>query len=166
MRATCTSNHPRILQVFLLSLRISLCLRYVSGVKVRLSAAIKVLIEVIAFDPICPGQYTDTESITPHSATFSCPKKWLAKSFTSGMESKTRLKIILAHSISPLETSTRVRTRVFRPGFKSEKPEMGYPVIQPVLQYGEHGHEWQLQSWFVDANSARSVRNFLPCLVD
>uniref|UniRef100_A0A7S3F388 Uncharacterized protein n=1 Tax=Haptolina ericina TaxID=156174 RepID=A0A7S3F388_9EUKA len=28
---------------------------------------------------------------------------------------------------------------------------MGYPVLQPVLQYGERGHKWQLQSWFVDA---------------
>jgi len=25
-------------------------------------------------------------------------------------------------------------------------------VLQPVLQYGEHGPGWQLQSWFVDAN--------------
>ena len=26
---------------------------------------------------------------------------------------------------------------------------MGLPVLQPVLQYGEHGPEWQLQSWYV-----------------
>ena len=30
---------------------------------------------------------------------------------------------------------------------------MGYPVIQPVLQFGEYNSKWQLQSWFVDANS-------------
>jgi len=36
------------------------------------------------------------------------------------------------------------------PGFKSQQPEMGYPVLQPVLQYGQHGQAgWQLQSWFV-----------------
>lgn len=43
----------------------------------------------------------------------------------------------------------------FWPGFKSKQPEMGFPVIQPVLQFGEHGPEWQLQSWFVDANDKR-----------
>ena len=26
---------------------------------------------------------------------------------------------------------------------------MGLPVLQPVLQYGQHGAEWELQSWFV-----------------
>jgi hypothetical protein len=38
------------------------------------------------------------------------------------------------------------------PGFKSQQPEMGLPVLQPVLQYGQHGlmqPKWQLQSWFV-----------------
>lgn len=39
----------------------------------------------------------------------------------------------------------------FWPGFKASQPEMGYPVLQPVLQYGEHGPKWALQSWFVDA---------------
>jgi hypothetical protein len=39
----------------------------------------------------------------------------------------------------------------FWPGFKSKQPEMGYPVLQPVLQFGERGPEWALQSWFVDA---------------
>jgi len=40
----------------------------------------------------------------------------------------------------------------FWPGFKASSPEMGFPVLQPVLQYGEHGPSWALQSWFVDAN--------------
>lgn len=30
---------------------------------------------------------------------------------------------------------------------------MGYPVLQPVLQYGERGPRWELQSWFVDARN-------------
>lgn len=37
----------------------------------------------------------------------------------------------------------------FWPGFKSGEPEMGLPVLQPVLQYGQHGAAWELQSWFV-----------------
>ena len=43
----------------------------------------------------------------------------------------------------------------FWPGFKATEPEMGYPVLQPVLQYGEHGHTWALQSWFVDAKQPK-----------
>ena len=70
-----------------------------------------------------------------------------------------------SHSISSCTVMTGQQPRMHgacRPGFKSEKPEMGYPVIQPVLQYGEHGREWQLQSWFVDANSMRSVAQLTP----
>ena len=37
----------------------------------------------------------------------------------------------------------------FWPGFKTTHPKMGLPVLQPVLQYGQHGPEWELQSWFV-----------------
>jgi len=37
----------------------------------------------------------------------------------------------------------------FWPGFKSTDPTMGLPVLQPVLQYGQHGSKWELQSWFV-----------------
>jgi hypothetical protein len=43
----------------------------------------------------------------------------------------------------------------FWPGFKAEQPEMGLPVLQPVLQYGQHGGYWELQSWFVDGNDWR-----------
>jgi len=38
----------------------------------------------------------------------------------------------------------------FWPGFKAREPEMGLPVLQPVLMYGEYGRQRQLQSWFVD----------------
>lgn len=43
----------------------------------------------------------------------------------------------------------------FWPGFKAAKPDMGYPVLQPVLQYGERGPNWELQSWFVDGNDRK-----------
>merc|ERR1712187_773720 len=37
------------------------------------------------------------------------------------------------------------------PGFKAHKPEPGYPVLQPVLQYAQRPGQdyWELQSWFV-----------------
>jgi hypothetical protein len=34
---------------------------------------------------------------------------------------------------------------------------MGLPVLQPVLQYGQHGAEWELQSWFVWGEQGVSV---------
>jgi len=44
----------------------------------------------------------------------------------------------------------------FWPGFKSTVPEMGYPVLQPVLQFGTDseggGAYWCLRSWFVWGN--------------
>jgi len=40
----------------------------------------------------------------------------------------------------------------FWPGFKAQQPEMGLPVLQPVLQWGQRGSFWELQSWFVDGN--------------
>lgn len=55
--------------------------------------------------------------------------------------------------VPPVPTEKSSQTVYFWPGFKSQSPEMGYPVIQPVLQFGEYNSKWQLQSWFVDANS-------------
>jgi hypothetical protein len=49
------------------------------------------------------------------------------------------------------------------PGFKSHQPDIGYPVLQPVLQYGQNGAEWQLQSWFVNQQSGgHSAANAPP----
>ena len=46
----------------------------------------------------------------------------------------------------------------FWPGFKSSHPEMGYPVLQPVLQYGQNGRRgWEFQSWFVDGDRGIAV---------
>ena len=61
-------------------------------------------------------------------------------------------------TVPPLPSSHSAFSRqvvYFWPGFKAMEPEMGYPVLQPVLQYGEHGPEWALQSWFVDAKDPR-----------
>jgi len=54
--------------------------------------------------------------------------------------------------VPPLPASGAGQVVYFWPGFKSKKPEMGLPVLQPVLQYGQSGPTWELQSWFVDAS--------------
>lgn len=53
--------------------------------------------------------------------------------------------------VPPMPEHSMGQVVYFWPGFKATQPEMGYPVLQPVLQYGEYGSEWELQSWFVDA---------------
>eukprot|EP00756_Hemistasia_phaeocysticola_P029330 Hpha_TRINITY_DN16226_c0_g1::TRINITY_DN16226_c0_g1_i1::g.15093::m.15093 len=53
--------------------------------------------------------------------------------------------------VPPLPSQAGYQTVYFWPGFKSKQPEMGYPVLQPVMQYGQAGDFYELQSWFVDA---------------
>eukprot|EP01064_Diplonema_japonicum_P009492 TRINITY_DN16991_c0_g1_i1.p1 TRINITY_DN16991_c0_g1~~TRINITY_DN16991_c0_g1_i1.p1 ORF type:complete len:260 (+),score=52.58 TRINITY_DN16991_c0_g1_i1:58-837(+) len=60
-------------------------------------------------------------------------------------------------NVPKIPTSGRGQVVYFWPGFKSTQPKMGLPVLQPVLQYGQHGEFWQLQSWFVDGNIGRAV---------
>jgi hypothetical protein len=57
--------------------------------------------------------------------------------------------------VPPLPKVNRGQVVYFWPGFKSQQPEMGLPVLQPVLQYGQRGAQWELQSWFVDGNDSR-----------
>jgi len=42
------------------------------------------------------------------------------------------------------------------PGFKGEKPVIGYPVLQPVLEW--HGSDWILRSWLVGVGSAVNTK--------
>jgi len=44
----------------------------------------------------------------------------------------------------------------FWPGFKSNQPTMGLPVIQPVLQYGT-GNNWVVRSWYVYGDVGEAV---------
>lgn len=55
-----------------------------------------------------------------------------------------------------LPVSARGQVVYFWPGFKSSQPVMGLPVLQPVLQYGQQGPFWMLQSWFVWGNEGVS----------
>eukprot|EP00937_MAST-01D_sp_MAST-1D-sp2_P002703 g2703.t1 len=57
-------------------------------------------------------------------------------------------------TVPKLPTEDNGQIVYFWPGFKSQQPEMGYPVLQPVMQYGQNSgfkrtKSWQLQSWFV-----------------
>jgi hypothetical protein len=49
------------------------------------------------------------------------------------------------------KSSFSQHTNFFWPGFKAEQPEPRYPVLQPVLQFGQRfgQNDWELQSWFV-----------------
>jgi len=57
--------------------------------------------------------------------------------------------------VPPLPAKNGGQVVYFWPGFKAGQPEMGLPVLQPVLQYGQHGGSWEYQSWFVDGNDGR-----------
>lgn len=57
--------------------------------------------------------------------------------------------------VPPLPARNGGQVVYFWPGFKAQQPEMGLPVLQPVLQYGQRGGSWELQSWFVDGNDSR-----------
>jgi len=57
--------------------------------------------------------------------------------------------------VPPLPARDAGQVVYFWPGFKAQQPEMGLPVLQPVLQYGQRGGTWELQSWFVDASDSR-----------
>jgi len=53
----------------------------------------------------------------------------------------------------PVPSADQGQVVYFWPGFKSSQPEMGWPVLQPVLQYGQDsqggGPYWCVRSWFV-----------------
>ena len=57
-------------------------------------------------------------------------------------------------TVPALPTTYEGQVDYYWPGFKASEPVMGFPVLQPVLQYGQHGPTWQLQSWYVHAPQA------------
>jgi len=55
-------------------------------------------------------------------------------------------------TVPPVPSQAKRQIVYLWPGFKATAPAPGYPVLQPVLQYGQRGKtSWQLQSWFVYA---------------
>jgi len=66
--------------------------------------------------------------------------------------SQTAVNMVTNWNVPSLPQYIGSQVVYFWPGFKSEHPVMGYPVLQPVLQYGQQDESWYLQSWFVWGN--------------
>eukprot|EP01061_Rhynchopus_euleeides_P037861 TRINITY_DN65153_c0_g1_i1.p2 TRINITY_DN65153_c0_g1~~TRINITY_DN65153_c0_g1_i1.p2 ORF type:complete len:266 (+),score=108.77 TRINITY_DN65153_c0_g1_i1:58-855(+) len=79
-----------------------------------------------------------------------------AMSVNRGGDNSIMVQMNTSWNVPELPVKNSGQVVYFWPGFKSKKPEMGLPVLQPVLQYGQHGGSWELQSWFVDGNAFRS----------
>mmetsp|Transcript_27589 Transcript_27589/g.55158 ORF Transcript_27589/g.55158 Transcript_27589/m.55158 type:complete len:263 (-) Transcript_27589:44-832(-) len=61
-------------------------------------------------------------------------------------------------TVPPLPSNHAGQVDYHWSGFKSGEPEMGYPVLQPVLQYGQTGRaKWQVQSWYVWGDGGKAV---------
>jgi len=54
----------------------------------------------------------------------------------------------------------------FWPGFKAKQPVIGFPVLQPVLQYGQNGAAWEVQSWFVSQQGHGAASANAPAIQD
>jgi len=100
--------------------------------------------------------WTSHAAISPAKATVGCVNHGSSlqiyaadvhvKSSTSPLRSFTAEFTVPPSPAATLYSGQHV---FFWPGLKAEAPEMGYPVLQPVLQYDMRGYT--LQSWFVDA---------------
>jgi len=55
-----------------------------------------------------------------------------------------------------LPTARSSATVYLWPGFKGSEPVIGYPVLQPVLEW--HGSNWILRSWLVGVGSAVNTK--------
>ena len=65
------------------------------------------------------------------------------------------LSSFTADFVAPLLPSERPDSSqavLLWPGLKAGQPELGYPVLQPVLAYARDRSTWTLQSWFVDGS--------------
>lgn len=112
-----------------------------------------------------PGGYVAHKSCFPPTSTenllrpSSCVLKQediqiYAADVHAESKNDTTFRSLTANIVVPPEPSVKAGQVVyFWPGFKAKAPEMGYPVVQPVLQFGEYNNRWEAQSWFVDANS-------------
>jgi len=101
------------------------------------------------------GEHVDLSQTAPacKGAAFTAPKIQIYASNVQ-LESEQPLTGFTADWVVPPEPRNGPEGQVlyFWPGFKSQQPEIGLPVLQPVLQYGQQfgRSKWELQSWFVD----------------
>ena len=99
------------------------------------------------------GLIDETVEYTCKYPPVLAPQEQVYRMDTHLGDSTTRQTAFNASFIAPtLPPHAGGQVVYFWPGFKQTQPEMGYPVFQPVLQYGQHGSFWELQSWFVWGN--------------
>ena len=93
-------------------------------------------VDGVAFSEDCsPPSVSRTEQIYAMNTAAQKPSYW--SNFTADWV------------VPALPSKASGQVVYFWPGFKADEPVMGYPVLQPVLQYGQSGAHWELQSWFV-----------------
>lgn len=86
--------------------------------------------------------------------TYRAPLEQVYRMDTHLGDNATRQTELNASWVVPaLPVNKGAQVVYYWPGFKQTAPEMGYPVFQPVLQYGQQGKVWYVQSWFVYGNA-------------
>jgi len=103
------------------------------------------------------GAHVDLDALAPAActSTVSSPRIQIYASDVHMKSSEPLTSFTADWVVPPLPRQNSGQVVYFWPGFKSQQPEMGLPVLQPVLQYGQRGGMWELQSWFVDGNDYR-----------
>jgi len=104
------------------------------------------------------GFVVDKITPCPYRAQLTVPEDQLYNMdvhYTPSSELMTHMNASFTAPTLPAQDDGQVV--YFWPGFKSDQPTMGLPVLQPVLQYGTDccggGNYWCVRSWFVYGNA-------------
>jgi len=107
--------------------------------------------------PVENGFVVDKITPCPYRAQLTVPEDQLYNMDVHYMPSSELMMNMNASFTAPqLPAQDDGQVVYFWPGFKSDQPTMGLPVLQPVLQYGTDccggGNYWCVRSWFVYGN--------------
>merc|ERR1719174_2162081 len=97
--------------------------------------------------PECPHPTYSADEWAPNDEPVPNTQCYDQKAFITSSSEFTELNATFV--VPPLPTTAARQVVYLWPGFKATEPQIGRPVLQPVLQYGQHGAKWQLQSWAV-----------------
>jgi len=100
----------------------------------------------VADPPECPYPTYRADEWSPNGETPET-QCYDQKAYVSASTEFTQMNATFV--VPPLPKTAARQTVYLWPGFKATSPVIGRPVLQPVLQYGQHGARWQLQSWAV-----------------